>query len=212
VLADDSGTKAEQVTQTVLKNEGLPDGSGGTIKFKEVVMGQHDNNNHGIDLIGVTEDGRPYPIEVKKRQDQSKDSMGNDRAQNLLPQTEKLRQDVLRERVVNPAMHSRYENLPHGEPDPELSNRQMGGMWTRDCWLRLTEDPIHRQRLLEAGLNEKYLNPDNLDHAYSKEWKEILDNRTTMIVSGEKDRATAKLMRQAALQRGTDVFILDLEQ
>jgi len=211
ILADDKGVNAEAAARTILKHEGLPDGSGARQSFKDVVPGQYDESDHGIDLVGITQDGRPYPIEVKKRGDPAQDDMGDGRVERLLPETAALRKEILNEREVNPALRMRHEDQAPGTPDPELSTRQMGGIWTRDRWLRLAKDPVHSQRLEDAGVDRQYLDLTNLENPESQQWKEILDNRTTVVVGAGKDDVTPRLSQQATLQRGFDVCVIDLE-
>lgn len=215
VLADQTGGKAEETARLVLKQEGLPQGDH-TEPLKDVVPGHYDNRGHGLDLVGVNAKGQPVPIEVKKRSDPAQDSLGQDSAE-LSPEALKLKEDILRERTYNPAMRVKGEALADSaakgmpELDPELSNEQMAGLWTRDAWLKLIDNPDQRAALSQAGVAEEYLNKDNLKNAYSPQWNDILHNRTTVIVSGSKDDVTNTLARQAAFKRGFDVSVINLK-
>lgn len=104
VLDDNTGGKAEAAVQTILKSEGLPTGDGQTLPLQEVVPGQYAGPN-GIDLIGVTAEGNPLVIEVKKRASTT-DSMGQDSVPlaNLEPETLALREQILKERALNPVL------------------------------------------------------------------------------------------------------------
>ena len=217
ILADHRGVKAENLTQTVLTHEGLPDGAGSTLPLRAVIPGHYDDQGHGIDLIGVAPDGRPIPIEVKKRADANLDRLGHDSAK-ISPATEELRADILRERTYNPALRDKAldlaEKTAHGEskPDPELSNEQMAGLWTRDRWLKLVDDPERKEALLAAGIRPEFVEPANLTSAYSPQWEEILNGRTVVIVSGDKSDVTNTLFREAAFKRGANVAVIDLKQ
>jgi hypothetical protein len=122
-----------------------------------------------------------------------------------------LKEDILRERTVNPALRAKAEQLMPDEPDPELSTEQMAGLWTRDRWLKLAKNEDHRNRLLEAGVAPEYLSLNNLEHAYSPQWRAILDGRSTVIVSDDRDGVTNTLMREAAFKRGFNVVGINLK-
>ena len=211
ILADNKGRLSEQYAQLVLKQEGLPMTGGENERLQDVVTGTYDGV-HGFDLIGVAPDGRPILIEVKKRMG-TKDSVGKSDVSldTMEPETLALKEDILRERAVNPALRAKAEQLMPDEPDPELSTEQMAGLWTRDRWLKLVKNEDHRNRLLEAGVAPEYLNLDNLEHAYSPQWRAILDGRTTVVVSDDRDGVTNTLMREAAFKRGFNVARINLK-
>jgi hypothetical protein len=213
VLGDKSGKKAEATSLTVLQHEGLPTGNRERLALDNIIPGQYDEQGHGIDLIGITNEGRPIPIEIKKRQNPLNDSMGNDAVplEKVEPETLTLRDDVLRERQVVPALRALNEGRKEGDPDQELSTDQMGGLWTRDRWLKLVKDDGHREKLAQAGVDEEYLNMENLKSAYSQQWRKILDGRTTVIVSTLKDDVTNRLKDQALFERGCNVVVIDLK-
>jgi hypothetical protein len=212
-LADNTGKKAESVTRTVLRSEGLPDGSGGVQCLKDVIPGHYDNKGSGIDLIGVTADGRPIPIEVKKRAG-DQDSMGRDTVplENMEPETLALKEDILREREVNPAMQGEGERrLTNGKPDQDLSTDQMAGLWSRDRWLKLIKNDERRAELAQAGVSKEFLNLDNLKAADSPQWRTFLDGRTTVVVSGARDDVTNVLFQEAVFERGCNVAFVNLK-
>jgi hypothetical protein len=211
ILADNKGGQPEQYAQVVLKQEGLPMTGGENERLQDVVTGTYDGV-HGFDLIGVAPDGRPIPIEVKKRMGTT-DSVGKSDVSlgTMEPETLALKDDILRERAVNPALQAKAEQLMPDEPDPELSTEQMAGLWTRDRWLKLVKNEDHRSRLLEAGVAPEYLSLDNLKHAYSPQWRAILDGRTTVVVSDDRDGVTNTLMREAAFKRGFNVARINLK-
>jgi hypothetical protein len=217
VLADNSGEKAETLTRIVLGHKGLPDGSGGFIVFQNVIHGQYNDKGNGIDLIGITNDGTPIITEIKKRRDPSRDSLGQDSAgfENLEPETLALRDDILREREVNPALRERAkqhsERLMDGEPDSELSTEQMSGLWVRDRWFKLIKNDDLRAELEKAGVRREFLDVDSLKQAaYSPQWRTLLDGRTTVVVSSNKDNVTNRLLREALFKRGFNTAIIDL--
>jgi hypothetical protein len=87
----------------------------------------------------------------------------------------------------------------------------MAGLWTRDRWLKLVKDDVHRERLAQAGVSQEYLDLDNLGSAYSPQWRDILDNRTTVIVSDNRQGASTTLMREALFKRGFNVVGINLK-
>jgi len=212
-LADNQGHRAEETARIVLKHEGLPQGQT-TVPLKEVVPGQH-TGRHGIDLVGVTADGQPVPIEVKKRADPAQDSVGKDSAE-LCPKTLKLKEQMSTEEAKLAALNLKggtsAEGAAQGAPDPEHSNEQMAGLWTRDGWLRLVDDPARSAALQKAGVDAQYFDQANLENPYSPQWNDILRNRATVIVSGDKDNVTDKLMREAVFKRGFDVSVINLKK
>jgi hypothetical protein len=212
VLNDASGGKAEATAQTVLKHEGLPSATADSQKLEDVIPGHYDHM-HGIDLVGISEDGKPIPIEVKKRAGIG-DSLGGDSIpeDKMEPETLALKDDILRERSVNPALREEAAQMAdRARPEPELANEQMAGLWTRDRWLKLVKDDVHRERLAQAGVSQEYLDLDNLGSAYSPQWRDILDNRTTVIVSDNRQGASTTLMREALFKRGFNVVGINLK-
>ena len=87
----------------------------------------------------------------------------------------------------------------------------MAGLWTRDRWIKLVKNERQRETLAQAGVNEEFLNLDNLKNAYSPQWSKILDSRTTVIVSTMKDDVTNTLKDQALFQRGCNVVGINLK-
>jgi hypothetical protein len=212
VLADNTGDKAEATAQTVLKYEGLPEGNREAQPMKDVIPGHYDGK-HGIDLVGIAPDGRPIPIEVKKRAGES-NSVGQDTVplENMEPETLALKEDILRERAVNPALREKADQLEKGDdPDPDLSTDQMAGLWTRDRWLKLVKSEEHLDRLRQAGVAEEYLDLDNLKVADSPQWRTILDGRTTVIVSDDREGASTTLSREALFKRHFNVVGINLK-
>ena len=213
VLADHRGKNAEAVVATIFGFEGLPEGNLERTKLKNIVPGHYNSQRHGIDLIGVTADGKPIPIECKKRQRPKKDSLGDDSISDdrLEPESLMLRDEILREREINPAMRLTSENLGQTTPDSELSLDQMGGLWTRDRWLKLVKDGDNYERLRQAGVSEEYLSIDNLGRPYSEQWRDILDRRIVVIVTTEKENVSNLLYSQALFERGCNVAVLNLK-
>jgi hypothetical protein len=212
VLSDNTGKSAERVSQIIFSQQGLPDGNGGFVKFKQVVSGQYNDKN-GIDLLGISEDGTPYSIEIKKRNDPAKDSMGADSfdPKNLEPETLELIKDIERERNVNPVLMEKYLNQQKNDPDPELSTEQMSDLWLRDRWLKLIKNDEKRSQLAQAGVAASFLDVDGLKvRAYSDTWKKILDTRNTVIVSQNKDNVSSKLFREAVFKKKTNITVIDL--
>lgn len=213
VLADDGGKQAEKLTQVVLKNEGIPLQGGKRQDLTDIVPGQYDAAGHGIDLVGVADDGSPIILEVKKRQNPKRDSLGDSdvSSDKYEPETHALIADIERERDVNPSKRYSYEHRNTDEPDRELSNMQMGDLWVRDRWLKLAKDPENKARLIDAGVNSEYLDLDNLKAADTQQWGDILNNRTTVIVSTDKEDVTRTLMKEAAFSRGFHVVGINLK-
>lgn len=60
----EAGKKGEAMAKTVLKHEGLRHRDGSKMPLRGVADGQH-SGRHGLDLVGITDKGRPVPIEVK---------------------------------------------------------------------------------------------------------------------------------------------------
>lgn len=212
VLSDNKGKNAERLSQIILSQHGLPDGSGGVVKFRNVIPGQYNDKN-GIDLLGVSEDGTPFPIEIKKRADPLSDSMGKDsfKSENLEPETLELIKDIERERAVNPVLFDKSLHRGIDLPDPELSTDQMSDLWVRDRWLKLVKNEETRKQLAQAGVAESFLDVDYLTKgAYSDTWKKILDARNTIIVSQNKEDVTTTLLREAVFKKKTNVTVLDL--
>jgi len=209
VLADNTGKKAESLAQTVLKHEGLPDGCRGVQPLRDVIPGHYDNKGSGIDLIGVTADGRPIPIEVKKRAG-DQDSMGQDTVPlgSMEPETLALKEDILRERALRGESE---RHLASGESDRDLSTDQMAGLWTRDRWIKLIKDDERRAGLAQAGISDDFLNLDNLKVADSPQWRAFLDGRMIVVVSGDKDDVTDELFREAVFERGCNVVVINLK-
>ena len=96
-------------------------------------------------------------------------------------------------------------------PDSELSLDQMGGLWTRDRWLKLVKDEDNCNRLRQAGVSEEYLDLENLRNPYSKQWQDILDRRTSMIITTDKENVSDKLYSQALFERGCNVAVINLK-
>lgn len=87
----------------------------------------------------------------------------------------------------------------------------MGGLWTRDRWLKLLKDPARRSDLSEAGIKEEFLDMGNFERPESPQWRALLDSRTTVIVGKHRDRASGDLTREAVFDRGCNVVGIDLE-
>ena len=209
ILEDDTGKKAESVARIVLSYSGIPS-SGGFLYLKNVISGQYNEKGNGIDLIGVTEDGKPIIMEIKKRKYPNRDSMGQDNIQidNLEPETLILQEDILRERKFNPDMREdALKRAERGEPDPELSTDQMSKLWVCDRWLKLIKNDKLRTELSRAGIRQEFLDTQSLGHS---QWDTIMDGRTTVIVSAGKDDVTTSLYREALFKRGFNVAIIDL--
>jgi hypothetical protein len=213
VLADGTGKKAEATALTVLRHEGIPEGNQDRLALKNIIAGHFDDQGHGIDLIGITDDGRPIPIEIKKRQDPSHDSMGEGVVplERMEPETLALKDDLLHERQVNPPLRTSHEGRQVSDPDQELSTDQMGGLWTRDRWLKLVKNEERKEELSQAGVDDEYLDLNNFKYAHSPHWRKILDGRTTVVVSTDKDAVTNKLKDQALFERGCNVVGIDLK-
>ena len=212
VLADNTGKKAESLSLIVLENQGIPDGNGELRALDNVIPGQHNRQGHGIDLIGVV-DGQPVPIEVKKRAGKG-DSMGKGgiRETTMEPETLDLVTSVLHERQHNPAMINEIrQRLARGEPDPALSRKQMAELWTRDSWIKLVKNDTRRAELEQAGIKSEYLDLNNLKAADSPQWRALLNERKTVIVSSGKEGVSNTLMREAVFKRGFDVIVINLE-
>jgi hypothetical protein len=192
-----------------LSYSGIPS-SGGFLYLKNVISGQYNEKGNGIDLIGVTEDGKPIIMEIKKRKYPNRDSMGQDNIQidNLEPETLILQEDILRERKFNPDMREdALKRAERGEPDPELSTDQMSKLWVCDRWLKLIKNDKLRTELSRAGIRQEFLDTQSLGHS---QWDTIMDGRTTVIVSAGKDDVTTSLYREALFKRGFNVAIIDL--
>jgi hypothetical protein len=85
-------TQGEPCTRTILEREGIPDGNGGMEKVKRIVPGTY-NDIHGIDLIGVSHDGHPIPIEVKTQAQYAKLSEKSRAESRLEPEVLQTKRD-----------------------------------------------------------------------------------------------------------------------
>jgi len=187
-IADDhSGDQAEACTRTVLEREGIPDGSGGMEPVKRVVPGTHDRK-HGIDLIAVTQDGQPAPIEVKKRLDASSAALEDKPVSKdaLEPEVQRAKQERERQlQLYRDGKRSQLRpdhaatwkpevaqwqrtmetDLARSRPDeqgvPRLSVEQMDDLWVKDRYLKLLRTDGGPERLQTAGVDPKYCQIEN---------------------------------------------------
>jgi len=176
---------AESYAGQVFAHEGIPDGNGGTERVRGVVPGHYDDGGHGIDLVAADAAGAPIPIEVKKYNQPSAARLEDRSIVALEPEVEHWRSQ---------------QTLASGEK--ELPVQQMDDLWTRDRWLKLVKSPEGQSRLRQLGVDERYLDYQRLRAAPDlPEWGEILDRRTTVIVSGGGGDAGKRLVDQALFER-----------
>jgi DNA primase len=132
--------------------------------------------------------------------------------------TEKKRERLRASGV--PEKYLDYERLS-GDPDlPEwreflaeadLPAKQMDDLWARDRWLKIIEEPEGRARMSEIGVDAKYLDYDQLCESPDQlKWQQILDHRTTVIVSGSGGDAGSRLFLQA-VRDGRSSYVVKIE-
>lgn len=127
-IVNDS-SQGEVCTRTVLEREGIPDGSGQMERVKRVVPGTY-NTVHGIDLIAVTQDGKPMPIEVKTHAKYAKLD-GKPKAESHL------------EPEVLQAKRDREQELQMYR-DGQRDNLRLLRQWERDGRQKLDPDRVNR--------------------------------------------------------------------
>jgi hypothetical protein len=122
---------AEKFTAIVFENEGIPNGNGDTDPVrKEVVFGQYDNKNHGIDLVAADTEGVPIVIEVKDYKNSN----------TVLLSDYSLKGEVnqpLEIPVQGLASERGRKFGDEGSLKNPLEIRQMNDLWVRDRWLKL---------------------------------------------------------------------------
>jgi hypothetical protein len=77
---------------------------------------------------------------------------------------------------------------------------QMDDQWTKERWRRLVESPEGAEQLRQAGVQPKYLRPENLKDD-SPLWQTILDNKVAVVVSNKDDSSGRKMFDQAVFER-----------
>jgi hypothetical protein len=176
---------AESYAGQVFAHEGIPDGNGSTEQVRGVVPSHYDDGGHGIDLVAADAAGAPIPIEVKKYNQPSAARLEDRSIVALEPEVGRWRAQ---------------QTLASGEK--ELPVQQMDDLWARDRWLKLVKSPEGQTRLRQTGVDERYLDYQRLRAAPDlPEWGEILDRRTTVIVSGGGGDAGKRLVDQAIFER-----------
>jgi hypothetical protein len=227
---------AESYVSRVLELEGMPDFNGATEKLRGVTTGYYEKRGTGgvgIDLVAADENGVPMPIEVKKYRQASSAHLEDRSVVKLEPEVahwKTERETRVRARQEGDAIHVSAESFQQrpliedwqrqmdkdavriDSSDGYLPVQQMDDLWTRDRWLKIIEDPAGRARMVEIGIDHKYLDYDNLRNSPDlPEWQEILDCRTTVIVSDSKGGVGRQLFTQAVRdQRSKSVIKIEV--
>lgn len=93
----------------------------------------------------------------------------------------------------------------------ELPIQQMDDLWTQDRWLKLIKTDEGRQRMRDIGVDEKYLDYENLRSSPDlPEWQNILDRRKTVVVSDSRGSVGKRLFWQA-LRDGRSKAVMKIE-
>jgi hypothetical protein len=101
--------------------------------------------------------------------------------------------------------------LPTQESDFTLPVQQMDDLWTRDRWLKLIKTEDGQQRMRDIGVDAKYLDYDRLRSAPDlPEWRDILDRRTTVVVS-DRHGSVGKAMFLQAIRDGRSKVVMKIE-
>ena len=223
VLSD--ANKAEDYAARVFCLEGIPNGNGGVDKFKQgVVSGHYEQRGDGgvgIDLVGADQDGIPTPIEVKKYQQTSAAHLENRSIERLEPEVAQWKaqreqaaraaqegclaeirpdaQDTWKPEVADWRRDIARDQLRMAETSTgELPVQQMDELWTRDRWLKIIKSEDGQQRMRGIGVDEKYLDYNRLRSSPDlPEWQDILDRRTTVVVSDSRGSVGKQLFLQA---------------
>lgn len=226
VLADHN--LAEDYAGEVLEMEGMPDGGGGTEGVCGVASGHYEKRGEGgvgIDLVAADMEGAPMPIELKDTINPETRSLSDYEVKRLEPEV-KCWKDKREAQVRAKQQGSLADIRPDAEANwkPEVEDwrqgiaqdevriqeskkgelpvQQMDELWTRDRWLKLIKEPEGRKRMTDIGVNEKYLNYDRLRSSPDlPEWRDILDRRTTVVVSGREGDVGKRLSDQAVFER-----------
>ncbi len=206
----------------------------------EVVSGHYEKRGEGgvgIDLVAADDNGVPIPIEIKKYRQTSAAHLEN---RSVGGQNDKKLEDEVarwkaeREKLVqtkqqgsevrisreafetNPSVEHwqrrvAWDELRMAEYKGELPVQQMDDLWTRDRWLKIIKEDEGRGRMRQAGVGEKYLDYDKLrDDPNLPEWQDILDQRTTVIVS-DSGGDTGQAMFLQAVQEGRSRAVIKIE-
>lgn len=225
VLADHN--KAEDYVSQVFEKEGIPNGDGGVDKPKNgVASGHYEKRGEGgvgIDLVAADQDGVPIPIEVKKYQQTSSAhledrSVGGEQHQTLEPEVVDWK--AQREQQARAGINAHPDAAATWKPEiaewrqqvtqdqekmqasGELPVQQMDDLWTQDRWLKLIKTQDGQQRMRNIGVDAKYLDYDRLRSLPDlPEWRDILDRRTTAVVSDSHGDVGKQLFLQAVFEK-----------
>jgi len=228
VLSD--SYKAENFVAEVLKLEGIPTGNGDTEPLRDVVGGFYDTHGHGIDLIGVDKEGKPFPIEVKKYHQSSGAALSDYSITDLEPATQRWK--TQREARAQRYNEDRFEE---DRPDanetwkPEvkawhdqvakdvqaisrnqgdLPVTQMDDLWAQDRWLKLLASPEKQDQLHRAGVLQRFRDLNTLQSSpWLPEWQELLQRRTVVVVSDGQGGIGKKLYNQVLYGRRSQSVI-----
>jgi hypothetical protein len=206
----------------------------------EVVSGHYEKRGKGgigIDLVAADDNGVPILIEVKKYQQTSAAHLENrsvggqndkkleDGVANWKAEREKLvqtKQQGSEVRISREAFETQpsvehwqrrveWDELRMSEHDGNLPVQQMDDLWTRDRWLKIIKEDEGCARMRQAGVDEKYLDYDKLRSSlHLPEWQDILDRRTTVIVS-DSGGDTGKQMFLQAMRDGRSKSVIKIE-
>lgn len=91
--------------------------------------------------------------------------------------------------------------------------QQMDDLWTQDRWLKLSRSEEGRDRLEKGGVDPKYLDYGKMSQSPdSAEWKTILDQRASVIVSDDGGSVGHHMTHQVMFERGgQDVYKIELK-
>lgn len=225
VLTDHN--KAEDYVSQVFEKEGIPNGNGGVDKPKDgVASGHYEKRSEGgvgIDLVAADQDGVPMPIEVKKYQQTSSAqlenrSVGGEQRQTLEPEVaawKAQREQLARagtgthpdaDATWKPEVAEWRQQVAHDQEkvqaSGELPIQQMDDLWTQDRWLKLVKTQDGQQHMCDIGVDAKYLDYDRLRSSPDlPERRDILDRRTTVVVSDSRGDVGKQLFLQAVFEK-----------
>jgi hypothetical protein len=185
---------AEKFSALVLKNEGIPNGNGDTTPVKkDVVFGQYDDKNHGIDLVAADKDGNPIILEVKDYKDSKRVVLSDYLVKGEPDQPiEKAVQNLILDRKKQFSDMSTLKN--------PCEIRQMNDLWVRDRWLKLIKTENGLSRLRSAGVDEQFLDLTVMQDMSAPQWEKILDQRVLVIVNKEGSNINKRLLDQALFE------------
>lgn len=124
------------------------------------------------------------------------------------------RQKTPPELQSNPdAAHLRRDAARMVDHNGRYPIQQMDDLWTQDRWLKLSRSEEGRDRLVKGGVDPRYLDYDKMSQSPdSAEWRTILDQRASVIVSDDSGSVGRHMTHQVVFERGgQDVYKIELK-